>query len=794
MRASAPLLPMEPMTLEIALVLLILAGALLLFVTEWVRMDLTALMVLSALAILGLVSPADAVSGFSNAAVITVLAMFILSEGLTRSGIADIITRGIQHVAGNGEARMIAVFMLVSGVLSAFMNNIGVATLMLPVAVEVARASGIAPSRLLMPLAYGTLLGGMMTLIGTPPNLLVSMTMVDGGVDGFGFFDFAWIGLPALLVGTAFVALIGRHLLPQTDTTATIAGQRDLRRQYSLQERIFAMRVPADSLFVGKTLADTALPTSANLMIIAITRHGRTEALPDRKKVLQAGDVLLAQGRRDRFEMLRRWNSLAIEREAPILLARLWEKSAMVEVVLAEDASIIGEALRHRPFREQHGANVLAIRRGNTIRRTRLSNMALAAGDRLLLQCAEDNVDRLSESKEFAAVSRLTETDLKETYQLDERLFVLRVPKDSELAGTTLAENRLSDAFDFRMLGIFREGEVTEWPSSDEVIEGSDLLLIQGREEDLDVLRGLQQLEILDDAAPYLDVFELGKLELVEATMHPRAKLEGRTVADLKLRERYEVEVAALWRDGESRRSGLGSIALKSGDALLIVGPKRRLSLLNDDEDLIVLTPVHAKPVDSSKAPLAGALMLAMVAVAILGWLPISVAALAAATAMVLTRCLTMDQAYAAIEWRTIFVIAGMIPLGVAMQQTGAATYLASGVLGLLGPFGPWAVIAGLYAFTTVGTLMIPAAALVLIMAPLALSLAVELGVSPAAPLMAVAIAVCASLSSPVSHPANILVMGPGGYKFIDYLKLGLPLQLVVFLVAALLMPFVWPL
>lgn len=782
------------MTVEIALVLIILAAALLLFVTEWVRMDVTALMVLSALAMLGLVSPAEAVSGFSNAAVITVLAMFILSEGLTRSGIADIITRGIQRVAGQGEARMIAVFMLVSGVLSAFMNNIGVATLMLPVAVEVARAGGIAPSRLLMPLAYGTLLGGMMTLIGTPPNLLVSMTMIEGGMAPFGFFDFAWIGLPALLVGTAFVALVGRHLLPHKDTTAGLAGQRDLRRQYSLQERIFAMRVPADCLFIGKTLADTALTTSANLMVIAITRHGRTEALPDRRKVLQAGDILLVQGRRDRFEMLRRWNSLVIQRETPELQRKMWSAAVMAEVVIADEASIVGEPLRHRQFREQHAANVLAIRRGNTVRRTRLSNMALAGGDRLLIQCAEEVLETLRESKEFAAVSRLTATDLEETYQLDERLFVLRVPKDSELAGTTLAENRLGDAFDFRMLGILREGELLAWPGSDEVVEASDLLLIQGREEDMDVLRGLQQLEILDDAAPYLDVFELGKLELVEATLHPRARLEGRSVADLKLRERYEVEVAALWRDGESRRSGLGSMQLEAGDALLIVGPKRRLALLNDDEDLIVLTPVQAKPVDSSKAPLAGAFMLAMVAVAMLGWLPISVAALAAATAMVLTRCLTMDQAYAAIEWRTIFVIAGMIPLGLAMQQTGAASWLAGGVLDVLGPFGPWPVIAGLYAVTTVGTLMIPAAALVLIMAPLALSLAVELGVSPAAPLMAVAIAVCASLSSPVSHPANILVMGPGGYTFADYLKLGLPLQLVVFVVAALLMPVVWPL
>lgn len=782
------------MTLEIALVLLILAAALLLFITEWLRMDVTAMLVLTALALLDLVSPTEAVSGFSNPAVITVWAMFIMSEGLARTGIADIIGRYVRQLAGSSELKLVAALMGVSGVLSAFMNNIGVAALMLPVAVELARGIGIPPSRVLIPMAYGTLLGGMTTLIGTPPNLLVSVALEDAGLPGFAIFDFAWIGVPALLAGTVFVALIGRHLLPRTDTTAGLADQRDLRNQYSLQDRFFAIRIPADSLFIGKTLDDTGLITAAGLMIIALTRHGQTEALPNRKKVLQPGDVLLAQGRLDRFEMLRRWNSLAIEREAPVLQEKLWANAPLAELVIAEDASLIGDPLRHRSFRERHGANVLAIRRGATIRRTRLGNMPLQADDRLLIQGAQDALDKLGESQEFSSVAALTEADLRETYQLDERLFVLRVPKDSALAETTLAENRIGDAFDFRLLGIFRDGALLDAPASDTAIEAADLLLMQGREEDMDVLRGLQQLEILENAAPYLNVFDRGQLDLVEATLHPRAQLKGRTIGDLKLRERYEVEVAALWRDGESRRSGLGSLAIEAGDALLIVGPKRRLAKLNEDDDLIVLNPVRAKPVDSSKAPLAAGIMLALVAVVVAGWVPIAIAAIAAATVMVLTRCLSMEQAYAAIDWRSIFVIAGMIPLGLAMQQTGAAQWIAAGMQAFLGPFGPWPAIAGLYLVTTLGTLAVPAPALVLIMAPIAVSVAGAMNIAPHAPLMAVAIAVGASLASPVAHPTNLLVMGPGGYRFTDYLKLGLPVQLVVFIVAAVLMPFVWPL
>jgi di/tricarboxylate transporter len=176
------------------------------------------------------------------------------------------------------------------------------------------------------------------------------------------------------------------------------------------------------------------------------------------------------------------------------------------------------------------------------------------------------------------------------------------------------------------------------------------------------------------------------------------------------------------------------------------------------------------------------------------GFQPIAVAAVAGATLMVLTRCLTMEQAYRAIDWRSIFLIAGMMPLGIAMYESGAAAYAAEGVVTLLGPYGPWPVIAGLYLLTALGTLIVPTAALVLLMAPIALSAAATLGVAPQPAMMAVAIAASASLASPVAHPANILVMGPGGYRFVDYLKLGVPLTLVVFVIAMLLLPLAWPL
>lgn len=782
------------MTVPMLLVLAILLASLVLFVTEWVRMDLVALLVMSSLAVLGLVSPQDAVSGFSNPAVITVWAMFIMSEGLSRAGIADLIGRQVTRFAGTHETRLVAVFMVVAGVLSAFMNNIGVAALLLPVAVEVARRAGVVPSRLLMPLAYGTLLGGLMTIIGTPPNLLVHIALRDADLPGFGFFDFAWIGVPILLAGTAFVAVFGRHILPSTDTTGGPASQRDLRAEYGLQERIFALRVPEGPGPAGHSIGETGLVSAAGLLIIALTRRGATTALPASGTRLEAGDVLLAQGRLDQFERLRAWSALKIEREAPDLHERLLAAQTFAELTLAEDAALAGERLRHDRFRERFGVNVLAIARDGGVRRTRLSEHLLAPGDRLLVQGAPATVAGLTAGVEFATVAPLEAEAARQAYRLDERIFVLRAPQDAVLPEVTLGESRLGDAFDFRLLAVFRGGEILDAPPAEQVLGPGDLLLVQGRDEDLDVLRALQPFETVPDPAAYLGVFDEGALDLVEAVVHPHSTLAGQRVAELKLSERFELTVAAIWRRGRPYRSGLGAMVLEPGDGLLLIGPRSRLAAFEGHDGLVMMTRVTAPQRDAGKAPLAGGLMLGVVAVVLAGLLPISVAAVAGATLMVLTRCLDMEQAYRAIDWRSIFLIAGMLPLGIAMQQSGAAQYLADGMLGVLGPLGPWPVIAGLYAVTALGTLIVPTAALVLLVAPIALSAAAELGISPYPAVMAVAIAASASFASPVAHPANILVMGPGGYRFADYLKLGVPMTILVFAVAMLLLPVVWPL
>lgn len=784
------------MTIEIALVLGILLIALVLFVTEVLRMDLVALLVLSTLGISGLVSPAQAVSGFSNAAVITVWAMFILSEGLTRTGIANILGQQLLRVSGRSEISLILVVMLTAGGLSAFMNNIGVAALMLPVVVNIARRTETPPSRLLMPLAYGCLLGGLTTLIGTPPNLLISDALTQSGARPFQLFDFSPVGLGALAVGTLFVAFVGRLILPQKDPSgaSNLRSQRNLRTLYGLQERTFVMRIPQESVLIGKTLADTRIGSAVGLIVIALDRGTRIEALPSRQTVLQGGDKILVQGRLDRFEELRRWSEVVIEREAPLLQSLVSDRVKLVEVMVATDSAMVKELLHHTEFRRRFGANVLAIRRDDLVRRVNISHVPLRGGDFLLLQGSEESLTKLERSKEFSEIRPVSEDDLMETYRLQESVFVIRIPKGSRLGGSTLAQSRLGDAFDFRLLATFREGMLQLMPEPDELVLGGDLLLLQGRPEDLDELRGLQELEIENRVSPQLGNFESDRLAVLEATLAPHSPLAGTSMAEINFREKHGLELIAVWRSGRAIRSDLDRLQLQFGDALLLIGPRKKLAVFGDDPDFLTLTPIGTSPPDTRRAPLASLIMLGVVGSVVTGALRIEIAAIVGASLMVLTRCLNMEQAYRAIDWRAVFLIAGMLPLGIAMQETGTAQYLAGQVMEALGDFGPWPVIMGLYIVTAIGTMIVPTAALVVLMAPIVLSASADMGIAPQTAMMAVAMAASASFTSPISHPANILVMGPGGYSFSDYLKLGIPLTVIVFIVVMLLLPLFWPL
>jgi len=778
------------MTPEIAIVLAILAAAVVLFVTERVRVDVVALAVLVTLTLTGLVTPAEALSGFANLAVVTVWAVLILSAGLARTGVAGLIGRPVLRLAGGSEARLIALIMLLVGVLSGFMNDIGVAALMLPVVVDIARRTARPPSRLLMPLAFAALLGGLTTLIGTPPNILVSEALRQYGLEPFHMFDYTPTGVVVMLAGIAFMVLVGRHLLPSRDIKDLPENDKAAPGEFfGLRERLFGVRLPEDSALAGRTLAQSRLGAALGLNVLAILRADQNRLAPGPAAVLRPGDRLLVEGRPDRLTELRGRHLLVAE-DDHLAVERLRSTEIdLAELELSPQSTLPGHTLEQIDFRRRFGAVVLAIRRGGGAVRTNLEKLPLQRDDVLLIQGTRAQLDLLRGESEFL----LSGAGAAERYHLEERLVSMRVPEDSTLVNKTLIESRLGDAFGLGVMGIVR-GEATHlMPGAEERLAAGDLLLVKARPDDLLTLEGLQSLEIDAEAPPGLAELESEHVGLVEVVLSPRTTLAGKNLRHIHFREKYGLSVLAIWREGRAYRSDLRDIALRFGDALLLYGPREQLRVLGLEPDFLVLTEAAQEAPRLNKAPLALLIMAAVLAPVILDLLPIAIAALAGVVLMILTRCLTMEEAYRAIEWKAVFLIAGMLPLGIAMEQTGAASFLAEGMVGLVGGLGPLAVMAGLFLLAALASQVMPNPAVAVLLAPIALNTAGDLGLSPYPLMMAVAISASAAFLSPVGHSANVLVMGPGGYRFADYTKVGIPLTLVVLVVVLLVVPFFWP-
>jgi di/tricarboxylate transporter len=778
------------MTPEIATVLAILAAAIVMFVTERIQVDVVALMVLVGLALTGLVTPAQALSGFANLAVVTVWAVLILSAGLARTGVAGLIGRPVLRLAGGSEGRLIALIMLLVGVLSGFMNDIGVAALMLPVVVDIAQRTGRPPSRLLMPLAFAALLGGLNTLIGTPPNILISEALRQYGLEPFHMFDYTPTGVVVMLAGVAFMVLVGRHLLPSRNIKDL--PENDLATPgefFGLHERLFVIRLPHDSALAGRSLVQSRLGAALGLNVLAILRADENRLAPGPAAVLRSGDRLLVEGRSDRLAELQGRRTLVMEDDHLAVERLLSEELGLAELALSPQSSLPGQTLEQIDFRRRFGVIVLAIRRGGGVVRTSLEKLPLQRDDVLLVQGTREQLELLRVESAFS----LSSVEAVDGYRLEERLVAMRVPEDSTLVNKTLVESRLGDAFGLGVMGIVREGSTQLMPDTEERLAADDLLLVKGRPEDLLTLEGLQSLEFDHQPPPDMSELESEHVGLVEVVLSPRTTLAGKTLRQIHFRDKYGLSVLAIWRQGRAYRSNLRDMVLRFGDALLLYGSRERLRMLGEEPDFLVLSEAAQEAPRLDKAPLALLIMAAVLTPVILDWLPIAIAALAGVVLMILTRCLTMEEAYRAIEWKAVFLIAGMLPLGIAMEQTGAANLIAEGMVELVGGLGPPAVLAGLFLLAALASQVMPNSAVAVLLAPIALNTASDLGISPYPLMMAVAISASAAFLSPVGHSANVLVMGPGGYRFADYTKVGIPLTLVVLAVVLLVTPIFWP-
>jgi di/tricarboxylate transporter len=590
--------------------LLIIVGlSLALILSNRLRPDLVALLVLLALGIGGILTPEQAVAGFSRSAVLTIIGLFVITATLERTGVVQWIAERLAHLGGTRETRMIAVFMGAGALLSLAMNNIAAGAVLLPAAVSVARQSRVRESRLLMPLAFGTLLGGMATLF-TTANIIVSGSLQAQGQRGLTMLDFLPTGGSIALAGMAYMLLIGRRLLPNRES--------------------------------------------------------------------------------------------------------------------------VGRAMLTRP-------------------------------------------------------------DLSQTYQLAERLWEVRVHPDSPLVDQALAESVIGARLGATVAGIWHGREAKIPPAPTDVIAADDILLVMGREERVRQLEEqrttIGRYGYHHNGSPDLSV------HLTEVVIAPRSPAIGKTLKELRFRTKFGLTTVALWREGRSYRTDVGDFTLEAGDALLMVGAPGRIALLSEEPGYIVLDGAHTLPLpDKRKAIRAAAIAALALLLSAANIIPTAEAMLAGAVALVLTGCINMEEAYRAIEWRVVVLIAGMLPIGTALVQTGMAARIGQAFTATLAPAGPLALIAGLYLFTVILTQLVGGQVAALIVGPIAVSAAVHLGVNPSAVGVAVAIGCSAAFLTPIAHPVNVLMMAPGGYRANDFLRVGLGMAIVCFLTLLVVMPLLWSL
>jgi di/tricarboxylate transporter len=580
----------------------IIVVALVLFALEPVPIDITAIGIMVSLMILGTagpvnftgISPAEGTSGFASSATLTVLAMFVLSAGVQRTGIVQILGRRIARITRDSLSRQLGVTMSVVGPISGFINNTAAVAILLPMVTDLAHEGGTSPSKLLIPLSYASMFGGMLTLIGTSTNILASDIVARPQYLGrpFSMFEFTALGIVVSIAGFLYLLTVGRWLLPER-----IRAQDDLTEEFGMAEYLTEVVVREDSPLVGETVQSGLEETDFDVDLVQLIRGNQVFLEPLAPKVIQAGDVFAVRTDRDTLVELLDVEGLDLLPDVTVdedELEQAEEQENLVEVVIAPGSFLAGETLASTNFRQRYDATVLALRRGGDVIRQRMDNLRLRVGDTLLVQATGDSVDRLNTNRNFIVAQEVERPDFRR-----------------------------------------------------------------------------------------------------------------------------------------------------------------------------------------SKVPLAVGIVAGVVGVAALNVLPIVVSALTGAVLMVVTGCLKPAEVYDSVQWDIIFLLAGVIPLGIALERTGGADFVAELIVGSSGSLPMLGVLGLMYLVTALLTNVISNNASVVLMVPVAFETARQVGGDPFAFVLAVTFAASTAFMTPVGYQTNLFVYGPGGYRFTDYVKVGTPLQLL---------------
>lgn len=590
--------------MEILILTVIIAAVLTLLVTQWIRIEVTALLIVFILPATGLLTPREALSGFSSDATFTVAAMFIISAGLVRTGALDYVARFISRIKFSGPRGFLLILALMTAVPSTLLVNTAVVIMVIPITLRLCQQYGIVPSKVMIPLSYFAILAGTVTLVGTSTNIIVSTIDIEHGGTGFSMFEFAPMGICYLIIGGTFLLLFSNRLLPE-------------------------------------------------------------------RKVLSQ------------------------------LLEPRHRKNFVTEIV---------------------------------------------------------------------------------------------IPEGSKLAGSTLSD-LVTGVEQVRILELVRDEDVTLGPPPSAQIQAGDVLLIEGTPAEISTLLERQRLDLASAVADEQRV-KISRIDLfmAEAVITPNSLFHNQKLSEIGLNRLYGIKVLAVQRMGRHLQVRLRGMVLQEGDVMLVQGEEHQLTELQNSGAVLLIEGVDQTIRFSAKAPIAAVILFAVVAAAASGRVPLAVVALGGAVAMLLTRCMRFRGAMRSLDSSVLLLIAGAIPLGLAMEKTGLAALLAQTILSAAQDFGPGVLIGAVYLVTMVLTAFLSNSATAVLLAPIVLKIAAETGLNPKPLLVAVTFGASASFFTPIGYQTNLLVMGPGGYLFRDYLKIGLVLSLIMWITATIMIPVFWPL
>jgi di/tricarboxylate transporter len=523
-------------------------------------------------------------------------------------------------------------------------------------------------------------------------------------------------------------------------------------------------------------------------MVLAIRRDGQRIAAPPPDTVVRDGDILMVEGKEDDLRELLRLRGLEIAEAGQSL--RLGDSGGLftgVVLRVGEGSALIGHTVQKLRFRERYGGLVVALWRDGERIYDRPGGLPLEEGDELFALGDRSEVEQMAAHPDFD----LVEIGPPTMRRLQESVFQLRVTPGSALADLTVRECRVGELTGLTIVGRIPLGGRLEAVTPDDRFAEGDLLLVSGEPTRVANLLRFGDIEV--DERFEAPEIESAAVKVVEAIVAPRSSIDGRTLRELDFRGRYGLQVLALMRGGDPIHEGLADLPLRVGDALLLQGPVARLSHLGTSPDFLVLTPGYQEVFKTQRAPVTLAALVVMIGVVATGIYPIQIAAFMAAIIVVALGALTMEQAYRTIDWRTVFLVASVLPLGTAIDRSGTALWLAAGVAGLAPELGPYALLIVLMLLSSLLSQVLTGAPTVAILAPVAFVVAQRTGVSVRPLMMGIALAASITFMAPISHKANLLVMSAGGYKLADYLRIGTVLTLATLAIIALMVPLLLP-